>query len=154
LCQNNRWAEHTDYAGGTSVKQIVERAAGYAMEGVLVDGTDAVAMYKTVSAAAQRARSGRGPTLIEAMSYRMLGHTFGSPLTYMPKEYMAEAAAADPLPRLRKLLISRGVSEARLEEIVTGIDQELSAAIQFALASPFPDAAEIRRDVFKQEISA
>jgi TPP-dependent pyruvate/acetoin dehydrogenase alpha subunit len=152
LCQNNRWAEHTSFEGGTSVEQIVTRAAGYGMKGVRVDGNDPVAMFKATRAAADRARAGKGPTLIEAMTYRILGHTFGSPLTYVPKSFFEEAAVADPLPRFRKRLANLGVADARLAKIESEIDQELTEAIEFALASPYADVSEIRRDVLATEI--
>lgn len=154
LCQNNRWAEHTDFAGGTSVASIVDRAPGYGIRAIKVDGNDAIAMYSAIKDAASRARAGEGPTLVEAMVYRMLGHTFGSPLNYMSKEYMAEAKAADPLPRLRQLLTDRGIDEAKLTAIETAVQAELEEAVAFALASPYADDGEIYLDVLKTEIAA
>lgn len=154
LCQNNRYAEHTPYAGGMSVERIVDRALGYGMKGVRVDGNDPVVMYKATKTAVDRARAGQGPTLIEAMTYRMLGHTFGSPLTYVPKAFLEEAAVADPLPRFRRRLADLGVSDARLAEIESAINKELNEAVEFAMASPYADVSEIRRDVLATEIVA
>ena len=154
FCQNNRYGEHTAFADHTKVDAIVTRAAAYGMKGVHVDGNDAEAMYTVATEAVARARAGEGPTLIEAMCYRMMGHFFGSDFSYMPKEHLAEMAAADPLPRLRKLMLDYQFSEAELDAIVADIDAEVEAAATFAAESPFPDANELRKDVFEEEIAA
>ena len=154
LCQNNRYAEHTPYAGGTSAKQIIDRAPGYAMNAIRVDGNDAEAMYAAAKSAVDRARAGEGPTLIEAMTYRMLGHVFGANTSYVPKALQEEAVAEDPVPRLRNALLGRQVPEATLAEIEQAVDREIQEAVEFALSSPYPDVSEIRRDVLAQEIPA
>ena len=154
FCQNNRYGEHTAFADHTKVDAIVTRAAAYGMKGVHVDGNDAEAMYTVATEAVARARAGEGPTLIEAMCYRMMGHFFGSDFSYMPKEHLAEMAAADPLPRLRKLMLDYQFSETELDAIVANIDAEVEAAATFAADSPFPDASELRKDVFEEEIAA
>jgi pyruvate dehydrogenase E1 component alpha subunit len=124
------------------------------MKGVRVDGNDAEAMYAAAKEAVDRARAGEGPTLIEAMCYRMMGHFFGADFSYMPKEHLAEMQAADPLPRLRSLMLEHQFTEAELDAIVAAIDAEVDAAAEFAFASPFPDAAELRKDVYEEEIAA
>ena len=154
FCQNNRYGEHTAFADHTKVDAIVTRAAAYGMKGVHVDGNDAEAMYTVAVKAVARARAGEGPTLIEAMCYRMMGHFFGADFSYMPKEHLAEMAAADPLPRLRKLMLDYQFSEAELDAILADIDAEVEAAATFAADSPFPDASELRKDVFEEEIAA
>jgi acetoin:2,6-dichlorophenolindophenol oxidoreductase subunit alpha len=154
FCQNNRYGEHTAFADHTKVESIVARAAAYEMKGVHVDGNDAEAMYTAAKEAVDRARAGEGPTLIEAMCYRMMGHFFGADFSYMPKEHLAEMAAADPLPRLRKLMLDYQFTEGELDAIVAGIDAEVDAAWTFAAESPLPDASEIRKDVFEEEIAA
>ena len=148
FCQNNRYGEHTAFADHTKVASIAARAAAYGMAAVTVDGNDAEAMYAAAQAAVDRARSGGGPTLIEAMCYRMMGHFFGADFSYMPPEHIAEMAAADPLPRLRQVMLDHQFTEAELDRIVAGIDAEVEAAAQFAADSPLPDVSEIRKDVF------
>jgi TPP-dependent pyruvate/acetoin dehydrogenase alpha subunit len=74
LCQNNRYGEHTAYAQTTAIARISDRAAAYGMLGIHVDGNDPVAMYEAARDAVDRARSGEGPTLIEAMTFRLMGH--------------------------------------------------------------------------------
>lgn len=154
FCQNNRYGEHTAFADHTKVDSIVTRATAYGMKGVKVDGNDAEAMYAAAAEAVARARAGEGPTLIEAMCYRMMGHFFGADFSYMPKEHIAEMAGADPLPRLRKLMLERQFTEAELDAIVASIDAEIEDAAAFAIASPLPGPEEIRKDVFEEEIAA
>jgi pyruvate dehydrogenase E1 component alpha subunit len=155
LCQNNRYGEHTPYAQSTSAARIVDRATGgYGMEAVRVDGNDAAAMYSAARAAVARARAGDGPTLIEGMTYRMLGHVFGADFSYVPKELQQEAVDQDPVPRLRRRLLDMQVPEARLAEIEQTVERDISEAVEFALSSPYPDVAELRKDVLSQEIAA
>jgi len=154
LCQNNRYGEHTAFADHTKVDSIVTRAKAYGMEGVKVDGNDAIAMYNTTKAAVDRARAGDGPTLIEAMCYRMLGHFFGADFSYMPPEHLAEMATEDPLPRLRQLMLDHQFTEAELDAIVADLDAQMDAAAEFAANSPLPEPEEIRKDVFEEEIAA
>ena len=154
FCQNNRYGEHTAFADHTRAESIAARGGAYGMTAVTVDGNDAEAMYAVAKEAVDRARAGEGPTLIEAMCYRMLGHFFGADFSYMPKEHLAEMAAADPLPRLRTLMLERQFTEAELDAIVADIDAELEAAAQFAFDSPFPGPEELRIDVFEEEIAA
>jgi acetoin:2,6-dichlorophenolindophenol oxidoreductase subunit alpha len=154
FCQNNRYGEHTAFADHTKAESIASRAAAYNMKAVTVDGNDAEAMYAAAKEAVDRARAGEGPTLIEAMCYRMMGHFFGADFSYMPPEHLAEMAAADPLPRLRKLMLDHQFTEAELDAIVADIDAEVEAAAQFALDSAFPDTNELLIDVFEEEIAA
>lgn len=154
FCQNNRYGEHTAFADHTKVDTIVTRAGSYGMKGIKVDGNDAEAMHAAALEAVEHARSGKGPVLLEAMCYRMMGHFFGADFSYMPKEHLAEMAAEDPLPKLRKLMLDHQFTEAELDAIVGQIEAELDAAAEFAFNSPFPGADELRIDVFEEEIAA
>lgn len=154
FCQNNRYGEHTAFADHTKVDTIVTRAGSYGMKGIKVDGNDAEAMHGAALEAVEHARSGKGPVLLEAMCYRMMGHFFGADFSYMPKEHLAEMAAEDPLPKLRKLMLDHQFTEAELDAIVGQIEAELDAAAEFAFNSPFPGADELRIDVFEEEIAA
>ena len=155
ICQNNRYAEHTKYAYGTAVARVADRAASYSMPGVHVDGNDAVAMWQAAGQAIARARAGDGPTLIEAMTYRFYGHIFGDADNYMDKAEKAQAMEADPVPALRAALIAQGhANEAELAAMEAAIEKEIDEALQFALDSPYPDVAELRRDVYAEEIPA
>jgi pyruvate dehydrogenase E1 component alpha subunit len=122
---------------------------------VHVDGNDPVAMWAAAGQAIDRARAGEGPTLIEAMTYRFFGHIFGDADNYMDKAEKKDYMARDPVPALRATLIAQGhASEADLAAMEAAIDREIDEALQFALDSPYPDLAELRRDVYAQEISA
>jgi pyruvate dehydrogenase E1 component alpha subunit len=152
FCQNNRYGEHTAFADHTKVESIAARAKAYNMTALHVDGNDVEAMYAAAREAVDHARSGKGPVLLEAMCYRMMGHFFGADFSYMPKEHLAEMAAEDPLPKLRKVMLEHQFSEAELDRLVAGLDAEIDEAISFALDSAFPSAREIQLDVFEEEV--
>ncbi|HEV2530442.1 thiamine pyrophosphate-dependent dehydrogenase E1 component subunit alpha [Phenylobacterium sp.] len=154
VCQNNGYAESTRYADGTSAATIADRGVSYAMRAVTVDGNDPALMHAAAREAVALARAGEGPTLIEAKTFRFMGHYFGDPSAYIPKAEMEAAVAADPVPAFRARLIELQVSETQLAAMEAAIEAELEAAVAYALESPFPDAAEIRRDVFKAELAA
>jgi acetoin:2,6-dichlorophenolindophenol oxidoreductase subunit alpha len=149
LCQNNQYGEHTPMRLATAVDEIAKRGAAYDMPSVRVDGNDPIAMYHAAGEAIERARSGGGPTLIEAVTYRFWGHLMGDAMEYMPKEERKAAMAADPVPRYRQLLLERGVAT---EDELAATEAEVSAAIddavEFALNSPFPDESELYTDVY------
>jgi pyruvate dehydrogenase E1 component alpha subunit len=153
VCQNNRFGEHTRYEKTTSIGRIADRAAAYEIPGAHVDGNDPVAMYAVARTAIARARAGDGPTLIEAMTFRFNGHVFGDDDSYMDPAVKRAAIEADPYPRFRAKLIADAVAtEEKLKGIEDEIDAEIAAAIDFELASPFPEIAELQRDVFAQEV--
>jgi TPP-dependent pyruvate/acetoin dehydrogenase alpha subunit len=154
LCQNNLYAEHTSYEGGTA-GEIARRADGYGMVGVRVDGNDPVAMFQAAGEAIERARAGAGPTLIEARTFRFFGHNFGDPGHYIPKDIYAAALAADPLPLLRARLIDEAIaSEDTVAAMEDAIKAEIDEAVDFASASPYPDAAEMLKDVYAYTLEA
>jgi pyruvate dehydrogenase E1 component alpha subunit len=149
VCQNNEYGEHTAYEKTTSAKQIADRAVGYSIPGVRVDGNDPLAMYAAAGEALERARAGEGPTLLECMTFRFHGHVFGDDDAYMPKEQKQAAIAADPVPRFRAKLIADGVAdEATLAAMEAAIEAEIDEAVEFALASPLPDVSELKQDVY------
>jgi pyruvate dehydrogenase E1 component alpha subunit len=153
LCQNNRYGEHTAFAAHTAVESIVDRAAGYGMLGVKTNGNDPIAMYLTAKEAVRRARAGEGPTLIEAMTFRMLGHLFGADYSYVPKELTAAAIENDPVPAFRRLLLELQVSEADVRAIEIDVEREIDEAVDYALASPFPAMNELGLDILASEIT-
>jgi TPP-dependent pyruvate/acetoin dehydrogenase alpha subunit len=155
VCQNNGYGEHTRYELATSAAKISDRAFGYQIPGVTIDGNDPLAVYATAKEAVERARSGAGPTLIEARTFRFHGHVFGDADAYMRKGEKEAAMSRDPVPAFRAWLIANGhASEADLAALEAAIEREIDAAVQFALSSPNPDVAELRRDVFAYEMPA
>lgn len=149
LCQNNRYGEHTAFADHTASPDIASRAAGYGMKGVTVDGNDVHQIWPAMRDAVARARAGEGPTLVEAMCYRMMGHFFGADFSYMPADHLAEMAREDPLPKLRAAMREHQFSDDEMDAIVAGIDAEIAAAVEHALAAPVPGPEELARDVFE-----
>src|ERR1700761_2838091 len=107
VCQNNRYGEHTRFAVTTPIDQIAERAAAYGIPGVNVDGNDPIAMYEAARQAIDRARSGSGPTLIEAMTFRFHGHVMGDDDSYMKPDEKSGWVAKDPVPAYRNWLIAQ-----------------------------------------------
>jgi TPP-dependent pyruvate/acetoin dehydrogenase alpha subunit len=154
VCQNNGYGEHTRYELATSARRISDRAAAYQMPGVTVDGNDPLAVYKAARAAVIRAREGDGPTLIEAMTFRFHGHVFGDADAYMAPGEKEAAMARDPVPRYRAWLVEGGVADSELAALEAAIEREIDEAVAYALDSPLPDVAELRRDVFAEELAA
>jgi pyruvate dehydrogenase E1 component alpha subunit len=155
VCQNNRYGEHTRYEWATSAPKVSDRAVGYAMAGLTVDGNDPIATYHAVAEAVARARAGEGPTLIEAMTYRFFGHIFGDAMSYMPAEEREAAMAADPVPRYRQWLVEAGhLGEAELAAIEAGVESLLDDAVDFATTSPGPSPEELYTDVYAEVVPA
>jgi acetoin:2,6-dichlorophenolindophenol oxidoreductase subunit alpha len=154
MCQNNRYAEHTAYAKGTSIASIAERAKAYNMPGERVDGNDPVAVYNAAKTAIERARAGQGPTLIEAMTFRFNGHLLGDMGEYIPKAEYAAAVAADPYPKYRQWLVdNQHATVATLDKIDADVNAEVDEAVKFAFDSPLTDPSEITRDVYASAIA-
>jgi len=154
VCQNNGYGEHTKYEYATSAAKISDRASGYSMPGVTVDGNDPLAMYAAAKEAVDRARAGGGPTLIEAKTFRFFGHVLGDADGYMEKGEKDAAMARDPVVRFRKLLIEQGhADEQTLAALEAGIEKEIDAAVDFALASASPTLDELSIDVFAETVA-
>lgn len=156
VCQNNLFAEHTTFEKMTGGGNIAGRAAGYGIPGIRVDGNDPVAMYAAAAEAVGRARCGEGPTLLECMTFRFHGHTLGDDdRRYIPKDMKAAAVAADPVPRMRAQLIADGMAtEAELAAYEADVEEQITEALEFALASPWPEPEALLQDVFEEEIVA
>jgi pyruvate dehydrogenase E1 component alpha subunit len=155
VCQNNLFAEHTTFEKMTGGQNIANRAEGYGMPGVRVDGNDAEAMYSAFAEAVARARAGEGPTLLECMTFRFYGHNFGDDDSYIPPAQKAAAIEADPVPRLRaRLKADRIATEEELAAMEADIEAQIDDALEFALASPWPEPDSLRFDVFEKEMSA
>jgi TPP-dependent pyruvate/acetoin dehydrogenase alpha subunit len=152
VCQNNKWAEYTRLEAGTSVANIAQRAVGYSMPGITVDGNDPLALYGAAGEAIDRARRGEGPTLLEAITYRFCGHYFGDQGEYIPEAEFKAAVAADPIPRYRQRLVDEGsATAAELDEIDRAAKAEVDDAAAWAFEQPLPDPSELTTEVYAQE---
>lgn len=142
LCENNGYAVSVAARDAISVPQVADRAAAYGMPGVVVDGMDPVAVFDAVHTAVERARRGEGPTLIEAMTYRLRGHYEGDPETYRTAEEVAEWRARDPLVTFPQRLLAEGrASREELDAIDSDVDAQVERAAEKALTGvqPTPD---------------
>jgi pyruvate dehydrogenase E1 component alpha subunit len=148
VCENNAYAESTPQSYHQKNQDVADRAIGYGMPSSKVDGNDPGAVYLAAEEAVGRARSGGGPTLIEAKTYRIRGHYEGDPEIYRTKEEVEIWKKKDPIERWRNVLLERGVPAETFEEIDARIDQELKDAVAFAEESPTPDPTEARSDIY------
>jgi pyruvate dehydrogenase E1 component alpha subunit len=149
VCENNLYAGAQRYEEHTKVQNIADRAAGYAMPGVVVDGNDALAVYTSAVEARMRAVAGEGPTLLEYKTYRWRGHGESDLQVYQPKEEIAAWQAMCPIPKLRSDMLTQGlISMDELRETENQIDAVVKDAIRFAEESPYPDVNEAMEDIF------
>src|ERR687896_1635941 len=118
VCENNLYMEYTPIASVTAVEDpAADRAAAYGLEAILADGNDADAMHAVAVRCVDRARSGGGPSLVEAKTYRQTGHSRADPGKYRPDEEVEAWLARDPIPALRERLLADGIDEHTLPEI-------------------------------------
>lgn len=145
ICENNTYSEMTPTARMLSVEHPVERAVAYRIPGLRVNGNDVKAVFEAVGQGVERARSGEGPTFVEAETYRFAGHMFGDPETYRTPDEVGAHRAADPLTLARQILEEKGVDYGSIE---SQVESELEQAYAFAEQSPWPDPAEVEEDVY------
>jgi len=153
VCQNNLYAEMTPTSDTMKIAQVADRAAGYGIPGERVDGNDPLAVQSALVQALDRARSGGGPTFIECVTFRFRGHYFGDRMPYIPKDQLAEALAADPVPRFRNHLEGTGIcTAAELDEIEADAQATIEEALRVVLGADPPSADELDRDVYATPI--
>lgn len=148
VCENNLYSEMTPSHETTSTVETYKRAAAYRMPAYAVDGNDVEAMAGAVKEAATNARDGKGPTYLEARTYRLWGHMMGDPEVYRTKEEVAEAREREPIARLGSQLQTMGVTPEQLGDLEGQATAIIRDALTFAEASPLPDAQEAFEDTF------
>lgn len=149
FCENNLYSEMTPIQAMVKLEQLIERAAGFGIPGVRVDGYDPIAVYEVTRAAVEQARRGAGPTFIEAMTYRLFGHMVGDTEPYRTKEEVAEWRQRDSITTFPQRLIDEfGFTTAEIEAVKTEVAAEMAEISQFALNSPWPEVSEIAEGVF------
>jgi 2-oxoisovalerate dehydrogenase E1 component alpha subunit len=150
LCENNEWAISTPLARQMAQPDVYKRAAGYGIPGVVVNGFDPIACYAAVREALDRARSGGGPTLIEAKCYRFLAHTTDDDdRAYRTREEVDERRKSDPLPNFERVLIEQGILTAEsAEELKRSVLAEANDATDRAEAMPYPTAGDLYTEVY------
>ena len=150
VCENNRYAESTPFEYSVAGGSVANRAAGYAMPGVVVDGQSALEMFEVGKEAVARARAGEGPTLIEAQTYRYMGHMGADdPLGYRTQEEEDYYEGRDCKKRMEEHLLDGGfATEEELKAMNERVVEAVSKASEFANDSPFPDPSELTTDVY------
>jgi TPP-dependent pyruvate/acetoin dehydrogenase alpha subunit len=147
ILENNQFAYSTPNELEFAVDPI-ERAATYGFRGVKVDGNDVEAVFAAAAAACDRARSGGGPTLIEAETMRMHGHGAHDDMSYVPPEMLEKWAERDPIATFERRLGSDGIET---EDVRLAVSEELERETEWALARPMPDPATATEGVFATE---
>jgi len=148
ICENNMYAMSFPAQKAFALPDIAERAKGYGIPGVSIDGNNVLEVYETAQIAIERARQGEGPTFIEARTYRWKGHSKSDRQAYRTKEEVREWMNKDPIKFLEKHLREETVREEELENIKKQVEREIEEAINFALESPEPTLEEARRMVY------
>jgi pyruvate dehydrogenase E1 component alpha subunit len=151
ICENNQFAMSFPAKTAFKAGNIHSRAQSYGMPGVACDGMQVLEVRDTVAAACAHARAGKGPTLIEAVTYRYRGHSRSDAQNYRTKEEVEIWREKDPIQQFRvKLAEADAVSPAAADQIEQEVAAEIDAAVKFAIdESPYPDAADVLRDVYK-----
>ncbi|MBZ9938420.1 dehydrogenase [Mesorhizobium sp. BR1-1-16] len=157
VCENNLYATATPLATATLNPEIASKAAAYGIPGVAVDGNDVIAVYEAAGAAVARARSGKGPTLFEAKTYRTVGHHEGDHVTgtYRTQAEVDEWLARDPIKLYRRRLLEDFalVADDELDAIDARIDAIVQHALEFARNSPEPDPATVGLHIYADPIN-
>jgi pyruvate dehydrogenase E1 component alpha subunit len=150
VCENNQYASTTPYLTTTSVKDIADRAAGYGMPGVIVDGNDVFAVHEAAGKLVERARNGEGPAFLECKTYRIKGHYVGDPEKYRTREEVQKVCKSDhPLDRFRSAVSETGLlTEKELDGIIARSRQEVEEAVSYAQNEPEPEPSELFSDVY------
>lgn len=148
MCENNLYGMSTPVENSVSVKDIATRAKAYGIPGVIVDGTDVLAIMDVVKEAADRARRGEGPTLIEAKTYRYLGHSKSDKRAYRTREEEAEWKAKDPIISFGKYMLEHGFTQQEIDDIRSLVERECEEAVEYAQAAETITLEEAKKLVF------
>lgn len=149
ICENNFWALSAAFDATTSGQSVAQRAAAYQMPGERVDGNDVEAVFAAVGQAAEGARQGSGPTLLECVSYRWEGHSIFTRIEVRPREEIEQWKQKDPIERYRARLVRlRAATAESLERIDSEVAAEIARAVEFARSSPAPDVATAFQDIY------
>lgn len=149
ICENNLYGEYSAYADTAPVENVADRACAYNIPGVTVDGQDAEAVYAVVKTAVERARAGEGPTLIEAKTYRYMGHSRTDPATYRPAGELEQWKQRDPIDILAQRMIDDGqLTAAQLEDMRRAAQQLVQEATEWAMNEPNPPLESLFEDIW------
>jgi len=145
VCENNRYAMSTPFEQGTSGGSVAARGAGYGIPGEVVDGTDFLAVRETITRAIKGARSGDGPSLLEAHVYRFYGHSKSDKCEYRTREEEAQWRQRDPIGLLQTRI---GMDNEEFRALLESVDAQVEAAVEFARASPEPVIEDLESAIY------
>ncbi len=149
IVENNQYAYSTPISKQFITGKISDRAIGYGIPGVTIDGTDVLEVYRATNQAVERARKGEGPTIIEAVTMRMQGHAAHDTAWYVPKKQLEEWKKKDPINRFEKLLKDESVLTAeKNKSMAENIQHQLDEALSIAEKSPYPAGEDAVRDLY------
>ncbi len=149
VVQNNLYGASTPVKMVVKTPNISDRAAAYGIPGVTIDGNDVLAVFETAKEAVSRARAGKGPTLIELLTYRITGHSRRDPCLYQPEEERKQALVNEPIGRFAKVLLARGAADQKaLDAVLEDVKAEVEAAVTKAMADPEPLPEDTLKDMF------
>ena len=151
IIENNQYAYSTPLTKQAHNPKLSDRAIGYGIPGVTVDGTDIEAVFDATTKAVQHARDGKGPSIIETLTMRMRGHAEHDAFEYVPKEMLEEWDKKDPVRKTAELLVKKGLSKKEIEMIDQEAKSEIEEAIEYANGLPDPDADGAFKNVFYEE---
>lgn len=149
IVENNQYAYSTPLDKQIAFAEIAQRAVGYGIPGIRVDGNDVLAVYRATANAVARARNGEGPTLIECNTMRMRGHSENDDASYVPRELLDEWKAKDPLERFERYLLDAGIiDDETRDRLRAEIHREVADAAGWAEQQPFPEPEAAREGVY------
>ncbi len=151
VCENNGYGEYTPQAKHQTIVDVADRAGGYGIPGVVVDGMDVIAVFEAAREAIDRARKGKGPTLLECKTYRFYDHVGvrGMGLNYRTDEELEKWKKRDPIQSFEAELIKLGVmTQKQIDKVYSKVNDLVEEGVQFAEDSPFPEPSELLEDVY------
>nr|YP_009295769.1 pyruvate dehydrogenase E1 component alpha subunit [Schimmelmannia schousboei]AOM64704.1 pyruvate dehydrogenase E1 component alpha subunit [Schimmelmannia schousboei] len=152
VVENNQWAIGMAHHRSTSYPEIHQKAKAFGLPGVEVDGMNVLAVREVAQQAIERARSGEGPTLIEALTYRFRGHSLADPDELRSRQEKEAWLARDPIKRFKQHLLNNSiVTQNDIDQVHVKIKQEIDDAISFALSSPEPEVKDLKRYLFVED---
>ena len=155
VIENNQFAYSTPIAKQFIVEKLSDRAIGYGIPGITVDGTDVLEVYRVCKEAVSRARKGDGPTIIESMTMRMSGHAAHDNAWYVPKELFEEWKKKDPIERFEEVLMEKGLlTKSKKQAMLDEIQKTLDAESEYALSLPYPLGEEAAEGVYADQVKS
>jgi TPP-dependent pyruvate/acetoin dehydrogenase alpha subunit len=149
VVENNLYGASTHVSLVMRVPHIADKAMAYGIPGLTIDGNDVIAVYEAAKEARERARQGKGPTLLELETYRITGHSRRDPCLYQPEDERKQALANEPIGRFGRRLIAAGIARQEgLDAVRDDVKAEVERAVQKAMSDPFPKPEDALEDMF------